>query len=74
MHTLLFCLFICLSRASTYDVNNLELAKDQVVNQLFENTGTFEERDATLCQKHLNLLNDPSQSTQGWAYRSMYNV
>ena len=72
MHMLLFCLFLSFSNALTYDINNLEVIKHQIVDNLFINIITVEKKNETLCQKHLNILSDPSQFSKTWIYRSKY--
>ena len=74
MHMLLFCLFLSFSNAFTYEVNELTVIKHQIVDTLFRNIVTFEEKNETLCQKHLNVLKDPSQFSKTWVYRSKYVV
>ena len=72
MHTLLFCLLLCLSRASTFEVDNFKVKKHQIVSKLFENIESVGETRESLCQKHFNILRNASQLTNNWAYRSMY--
>ena len=72
MITFQLCLILFIGTVSAVDLKHFDLlAKIKSADDLLENLiGKTDKMDMTLCEKHIEITLNQSQTTRGWAFRS----